>query len=135
MDRLSNLLEHTKWIIASPASDSENYESEILVCREAVRRKNNILHTYVLINYKSEKNIIDERGRNQCYLSAIYRKDLNEDTELSRISAIAFFPKPFAKGKKCLHYFYANEPWQAERRGFSSELVQFMINHAPLKIT
>ncbi len=131
MKRLSKFIENTDWVIASPSSDSAVTDATFFVSREAVRRVSDVLRTYVLINYEFQKSLVDNRGINQIYQSTVYRKDLSEKTGLSKISAIAFFTEPFAKGYKSLSFFYHDQPWENNRTGFTGPLIQFMFNHAP----
>jgi len=131
MKRLSKFIENTDWIIASPSSDSAITDATFFVSREAVRRVSDILRNYVLINYESQQSLVDNRGINQIYQSTIYRKDLSAKTSLSKISAIAFFTEPFAKGYKSLSFFYHDQPWEDDQSGIAVPLNQFMLNHAP----
>ena len=135
MKKISQIIEKTNWIVASPTSDSVGIEAEILVSREAVRRVRNLVRTYVLINYSHQQSMVDDRGINQFYISAVYRKDLSEKTGLARVSAIAFFTEPFAKGRTCVSFFYPHERWEYAQEGLPSLLTQFMLNNAPIDLS
>ncbi len=131
MKNLSRFTDNSDWVMASPASDSLSQEADILVCRNLVRRKNQFLRTYVLVNYCHETRIEGKHGAIQACRSAIYRTEFSEETKLSRISAIAYFPGLFACGRSALYFFYPDQPWEKEQEGLSGALIQFMQNHAP----
>lgn len=131
MNRLSKFTEQIDWILASPASDSEDGDAEIFVSRKSVKQIGSLLRTYVLINHSTKKNLADNRGKERDYLSAIYRRDLSVTTNISRISSITFFSDLFAKGSITHSFFYYNEAWSSDTSGFTEPLIQFMFNHAP----
>ncbi len=131
MNRLSRFVENIEWVIASPSIASVETKAEILVSRQAIRRMTNILRTYVLINYETQQHTNDKHGIARFYQSVVFRKDVSEETGLSKISAIAFFTEQFCKGGKCLSFFYYDQPWENNRSGFTGPLIQFMFNHSP----
>lgn len=117
--------------MASPATDSLAFDADIFVSRAAVRRKHRILRTYVLVNYCNARKIADKNGISHDCKSVIYKKEFSEETKLSRISAIAFFPALYARGKNNILFLYPDQPWEDNREGLSQPLIQFMQNHAP----
>ncbi len=116
--------------MASPASDASNDNADFLVSRSCVRKKGKILRTYVLLNYGTHKSAETNSGNSYEYMSAIYRQDLLVGTNLSRISAIVHFAKPFAKGGVCVAFSYIDQRWEENLEGFSVPLIQFMKNHS-----
>lgn len=115
--------------MASPASDAPNDNADLLVSRGGVRKKRKILRTYVLVNYGNPKSAETNSGKSYEYMSAIYRQDLLVGTNLSRISAIVHFAKPFATGEVCVAFSYTEQRWEGNLDGFSAPLIQFMKNH------
>lgn len=129
MNKLSRFTRNAEWIMASPASDAPNDNADLLVSRRGVRKKGKILRTYVLVNYGTRKSAETNSGNSYEYMSAIYRQDLLVGTNLSRISAIVHFAKPFAMGGVCVAFSYTDQQWEEYLKGFSVPLIQFMKNH------
>ncbi len=130
MNRLSKFVENIEWIVASPSSDSVGLVAEFLVSRQAIRSLPDRLRTYVLINFEEMQLVEDKNGQMRSYQSALYRFDFVKLTNLSRISALAFFSKQFARGDQVCTFFYRDQPWTKELTGFSAELCNFIINHS-----
>jgi hypothetical protein len=130
MKNLSRFIEVIDWIVASPASESSDVIADILVSRGAVRKRHRILRAYVLINYASPQKITEKSGQVYECRSAIFRKDFSESTNLSRISAIAYFTDSFGKGQNCVSFFYPRQTWEDDRQGLSGHLIDFMRNNA-----
>jgi hypothetical protein len=130
MNRLSKFVENIKWIVASPSSDSVGLVAEFLVSRQAIRSLPDRLRTYVLINFEEMQLVEDKNGQMRSYQSALYRFDFVKLANLSRISALAFFDKQFARGDRVCTFFYRDQPWEKEQTGFTAELCNFIINHS-----
>jgi hypothetical protein len=129
MNNLSRFAKSVEWIIASPASDSPENDTEFLVSRGAIRKKGKIVRAYVLINYGDRRSAPTNYEVYCEYLSIIYRKDLLDGTSLSRISAIFHFTDSFAQGCVCSAFFYPDAHWHEDFNGFSRPLTQFIKNH------
>jgi hypothetical protein len=130
MTSLSKFSENIEWIVASPSADSVGLVAEFLVSHQAIRCLPDRLRTYVLINFKEKQLVEEKNGQMRSYQSVLYRFDFSKLTTHSRISALAFFSKKFARGDQVCTFFYRDQPWEKEQTGFSAELCNFIINHS-----
>ncbi len=130
MNRLSKFVENIEWIVASPSSDSAGLVAEFLVSRQAIRYLPDRLRTYVLINFEEKQLVEEKNSQMRSYQSVLYRFDFCKLTTQSRISALAFFSKKFARGDQVCTFFYRDQPWEKELTGFSAELCNFISNHS-----
>lgn len=128
---LSRFTEPLRWVMASPAEDPPQSDADLLVCHQAVRKKGNMLRTYVLVNYTTRKKFISDRGEELEFMSTIYRHESLAGSELSRISAIVHFAAPFGAGETRGFFSYPDQAWEIHADGFSEPLNRFMRNFAP----
>ena len=128
---LSRFIEPLRWVMASPAEDPPQSDADLLVCHQAVRKKGNMLRTYVLVNYTHRKKLIGDSGEELEFLSTIYRHESMAGSELSRISAIVHFAEPYGAGEARAFFFYPDQAWEIHEDGFSEPLNRFMRNFSP----
>jgi hypothetical protein len=127
---LQKLIASTNWIVASKAEESHSLDSEILVSREAVFEKQELIKTYFIVNFATPKSVKSKNKTEYLSGSCICKRELINSSNLFRIKSISYFSEKNCKGKRLFSFFYPTQQWESSSASFQKALNEFMRNHS-----